>query len=262
VHHPSVPVSCNLLCAAGPVGRTSSYKYLGWLITDSSVGDWEKDLSMRIRNAWAIARSFSKLWTSYAPRSVKLRLLQALVIPSLLYSAFTYPRTLAAMTRLHVACNKLIRYALGIRVEWDDPSIHVSTDELYSEYPFLPVAVAQHLLGQWGHWVRMQSSRGVVPPAVSVLLSDPETRKFRGKNWPPSRILESVAGPATPLDVLESLPMNRRRWKKYADERTRELASEFVGRVVLPRSLSRGHGSNCSWPVLIERWFRDGETDT
>jgi hypothetical protein len=236
-----------LTCNAGNVCVTTSYKYLGWKLSSDKSSSWATDFANRKKQAWHVARSCDPVWRCNAPTHKKRMLFHALVYPMLLYAAPTYPATLSAHRVMHTTCNSLLRYALSAPINWEDPSEHTSTKDLYDYLPMMPAVVCKHTLTQWGHWVRLHTGRNEgrpIHPCVATLLSTPAGRTIRGSNWPPSRILRTYAGPdyvkATSevgLDLLELKPQNRRAWRDFVARRTLQWTMDFVERHILPRSL-------------------------
>eukprot|EP00760_Papus_ankaliazontas_P037346 PhM_4_TR8460/c3_g1_i2/m.47252 len=124
-----------LQCRAGVVGRTHSYRYLGWLVTDRGAQDWKEDFAHRTRLAWATLHTNERLWRSPASARTKTRLFNALVVPVLTYAFWAYPISADCILHVHVTANKLLRHALGIRVEFSDPDLHTHTEDLYVHSP-------------------------------------------------------------------------------------------------------------------------------
>eukprot|EP00760_Papus_ankaliazontas_P031132 PhM_4_TR5189/c5_g1_i3/m.99192 len=88
-----------------------------------------------------------------------MKLFNALVVPVLTYAFWAYPMTAECILHVHVATNKLLRHALGLRVEFSDPDVHTHTEELYTTTAFVPLSAHASLLRQWGHWVRAADRR-------------------------------------------------------------------------------------------------------
>lgn len=245
IAHPSIidSLDVTLFCKAGPVGLVNSYKYLGWMCSNDDKDAWRTDFKKRQRQAWFVLKQHDRVWRASIDDETKRKLFHALITPILLYASPSYPATQRAMREQHVFCNKLLRYALGKQVSWDDESRHTSTFDLYGSIPLLPITTAKHFLVQWGHWVRMAYKKNV-HPCVSVLLSDLKLGKRRGRNWPPSRVLLAYCPPKTTLDDLERLPKNRGTWKKFVARSTTYLLQNFAERIC---STSVGHTDPSQW---------------
>lgn len=253
-------IHTDIHCLAGAVGRANKYRYLGYHVDAAANDSWARDFALRERNAWIMARKHGRIWTSHVSATAKKRLFQQLILPLLLYGAAAYPQTLQALRRVHVACNKLLRFCLRVRIHWDDPELHVPVCDLYSDFPCAPVQAAISLIEQWGHWVRLghRSARGhsrMMPPVVGVLTGELSDRRCRGKTWPPSRSLATIMGPTVCVDWIQEAPAaSPVVWKRFVAQRQLEYAHQFVDDVVRPFSLFSDAVFR-DWPATIAAWF-------
>jgi hypothetical protein len=260
IAHPSVKKSLktDLSCGAGDIATTHSYRYLGWIVTDSATSNWQADFATRTRNAWHVVKRHERVWRASIDEDIKKRVFHALVTPTLTYAAFTYPYTAPALTRLHVTTNKLLRHCLGRQILWDSPHEHTHTEALYDRFPFTPAVMVKQLLTQWGHWVRRSYAVKNPHPVVMVVAGEvSRARPMRSPAaHPPSRALHAASG----LDkvALATLPneLTRAAWRRLVDARTLAMANDFARCVVQARRL---HDPGCSepdWPRLIDSWYR------
>jgi hypothetical protein len=242
-----------LECVAGKVGQTSTYRYLGWHVSDSPKNAWQQDLEKRVGHAWGTLRAHERIWRSTAPTHVKLRLVQALVLPILTYAAATYPLTQTVLMKLQVATNKLLRSALGLRIHWDEPDLHTHTEELYRLFPFTPVEVVRSNLKQWGHWRRAAQYQCAPHPVVKAILSPfSHQKKKQGRAHPPSNWLMAASG--CDREELGTAPLDKLAWRELNERRTKAMALDFCEGPVTARRLDDG----CSlpdWWALITKWF-------
>ena len=249
----------DMRCAAGEIGQASTYRYLGWRVRADSY-DWEEDLSTRRRQAWFLLRRHDAVWRSGASLRSKRQLFRALIIPTLLYAASTYPPTLRCQRLLHVTCNALLRAALQTRIHWSDAALHVPTLHLYRDIPFVPGLVCRWTLAQWGHWVRLAAREPHCPPCVEATLSDPPGTRRGRRPWSMARILLAHGGhdltsdTDVGLDLLHDLPLGEKKWGIFASRRARETLTEFVRRYVLKVTLSR-HVTGADYDRQIASWF-------
>ena len=246
-----------LTCAQGVVGHTEAYRYLGWRVCAHRY-DWAADLAGRRRQAWLLLRQHDHIWRSHASVHSKRQLFRALITPTLLYAASTYPPTLPCQRALHVTCNSLLRAALQTPISWSDPTLHTSTVSLYGDIPFTPGLVCRWTLAQWGHWIRLAVREPYAPPCITAVLSDPPGSRRGRRPWSMARILLAHGGPDfTPdvgLDLLHDLPQKEKQWHILATRRARETLTEFVRAYVLKVTLSR-HVTGADYDRQIAGWF-------
>lgn len=246
---PAEPISCK----AGVVLETSEYRYLGWHVSNSTQTTWKQDFGKRQQHAWAVLRQHERIWKSNVDVRVKKKLFQALIIPVLLYAAITYPMTQAVLLYLHVATNKLMRRALGLRVEWNDPSLHTHTEDLYDLFAFSPVSMVRLFCVQWGHWCRAAHATDGHHPIVDAFLHNHNhVKRSRGVPHPPSKWLMAATG--CNEQELWDLPVHRDRWSKLCKDRTFAMAQDFCDSVVTNRRLADDRPLP-AWNSLIDRWF-------
>jgi len=222
--------------AGSEVALTHSYKYLGWhLDTDL---DWRTDFRRRLKQAWFITHSFSRIWTSSVPDDCKRRLFQATVLPVLTYAAFTYPSTAECWRELHTSCNALLRAALNTRVQWDNPDAHIHTERLYGTLPTLPALLTFHLLTAFGHWVRDDLQRDCEHVVFDVLLAPPPRapRHKRGSAYNLRTHLTTLTQLPSFEDVVEHA-QSKAAWSRTAHATARSVQLQFYESWILPRRL-------------------------
>eukprot|EP00760_Papus_ankaliazontas_P037347 PhM_4_TR8460/c4_g1_i3/m.47271 len=248
-----------LQCRAGVVGRTHSYRYLGWLVTDRGAQDWKEDFAHRTRLAWATLHTNERLWRSPASARTKTRLFNALVVPILTYAFWAYPISADCILHVHVTANKLLRHALGIRVEFSDPDLHTHTEDLYVHSPFVPLSAHASLLRQWGHWVRAAARRPFLDPVVTVLTgTQHKDAAVENASRRPSQNLRHLLD-ASEHDLLE-WPMNRAAWRRKSSDAFRRLARTMSTWVTTRRLRSENdNGYSYDWNPRIERWISDAQ---
>eukprot|EP00760_Papus_ankaliazontas_P013240 PhM_4_TR15669/c5_g4_i2/m.3259 len=138
-----------------------------------------------------------------ASAHVKTRLFHALVVPVLTYAFWAYPISADCILHVHVTANKLLRHALGLRVEFSDPDMHTHTEELYVNMPFVPLSAHSSLLRQWGHWVRASERRPSLDPVIAVLAGTTlRDAAVESSSKRPSQNLRQLLGNATEYDLL------------------------------------------------------------
>ena len=247
-----------LTCTAGDVQETDSYKYLGWHISNSPMNGWQQDFKKRTQHAWSVLHKHDRIWRSQAPRHIKQRLFQALIMPVLTYAAMTYPLTQTVLLKLQVATNKLLRSALGLRIEWGNPELHTHTEGLYNLFPFTPVSVVRMFMVQWGHWCRAAERNGSSHPIVDVFLSPfSHVKPSRHVAHNPSKWLLKISG--LTKEELYTLPQDRKAYRLLCEARTKGMARDFCNGPVTHRRLEDG----CSlpdWSALIEHWFDESRS--
>ena len=215
------------------VPRTDSYKYLGWMC---SAKGWIPDFAKRTKSAWFMLRSYQKVWKSAVSHTQKRKLFYALVIPVLTYAAFTYPNTATVRRTLHTTCNAMLRYALNIRIEWDDPVAHVHTEALYADYPTLPTIVLYQYLSSWGHWVRDVFVRHMDHPMVAVLALPLSSNHHRhGTRCNPSKTIED----ATQMTIQDTLEFacDRDKWRAICRSAAEDCELDMYESWILKRRL-------------------------
>jgi hypothetical protein len=247
-----------LVCKAGTVLETSSYKYLGWHVSNSTKNTWREDLDKRVGHAWGILRQYDRVWNSHASSETKKKLFQALILPVLMYAALTYPLTATVLTRLQVTTNKLMRAALSLRVDWDEKALHTHTEELYSHFAFTPVQLVRQFVVQWGHWCRAAHRSTFHHPIIDAFLGDfNHVRHTRGTRHPPSKWLLAATG--CTVDELWTLPPDRAAWSRLCSQRTYAMAQDFCDTVVTSRRLDDDRPPP-HWKSLIDHWFDESRS--
>ncbi len=242
-----------IVCSAGNVPITDSYKYLGWLCsTDRS--SWKKDLARRRSLAWLVVRRFARIWTSpLVPTVLKRQLAHALVSPILTYAASSYPPSLAALGSLHVSINKVLRVAQRAPVMWGSPGRHIHTEQLYGDTPIPLAALSKSLLTQWGHWVRLAvKSSTYVHPVVIIL-----TGILKHPSPPCAKTPASLLAFISDLDTeqLVSCPMSRSRWKMHVTNRIIMLIKWFLAVFIVPRRLGSSRCPLTTWNEKVATWI-------
>jgi hypothetical protein len=261
IAHPSIRkhLPRSLSSGAGDIATTHSYKYLGWKITDNSSNSWRTDFNTRISKAWYVVKRYERVWRASCDESVKKKIFQALVVPTLTYAAFTYPFTAPVLTAIHVATNKLLRHCLGRKILWDSVPEHTHTEDLYDVFPFTPAIMVKQLMTQWGHWVRRAYKVPNPHPVVTVVAGAvSRDRPLRSPHpHPPSRALESATGLDKVALALTPNELSRQAWRSLVDRRTRAMAVDFANCVVKARRLlDSGCTSEVDWLGLVDSWLQ------
>ena len=212
----------------------NTYKYLGWKCTSACA--WRDDFRNRVKQSWFILKSYDRVWKSSASSDAKRKLFYALIVPILSYAAFSYPQTQTCRRELHTSCNSLLRYALNVKIEYDDQPLHMHTESLYGTMPTLPTVVAYHYLSSYGHWVRDTFVRNVIHPLVNILSERmKETMKRTGSRHTPQFNLE-VLSQLSPEDAT-ALALDRSKWKRLCCNIAVDVERQMYNNWILPRRL-------------------------
>jgi hypothetical protein len=233
----NAPGAPPLTTASGAhVPLTDSYKYLGWHL--SMEMDWRADFKKRVKHAWFLTHSFSRVWKSNVPVTVKRNLFQAVIVPVLTYASFTYPATAECHRTMHTTCNALLRAALNTTIRWDNPETHMHTEVLYGDLPTLPAMQTFHLLTAFGHWVRDDLERDRDHAVFDILLAPPPTTGSRRTHT--AHNLRSHLQHLTQLPSFEDVvecAQDRQRWRRAATSAAREVQLHMFRSWILPRRL-------------------------
>lgn len=137
-----------------PLDSVDHFKYLGSETEPS--GRLDTELRSRIGKAWAAFGQLSKLWNSRVSLKCKLRIYNAVIISTLLYSAETWATTLTEERRLDAFDNRCLRRIL--RVRWFQ---HVRNTDIRrrTNQPAASLLLKVRRLRWYGHVVRMEDGR-------------------------------------------------------------------------------------------------------
>ena len=105
------------------IAAVESYRYLGvWT-------DVDKDISVRLGQAWAEHAKYSRIWHSpnITPAN-KVHLWRTMISPILLYGAPTYPETTKRYEKLRGTCTRMLRSVLNLH--YDE---HATLSDIYGK---------------------------------------------------------------------------------------------------------------------------------
>jgi len=165
-------------------------KQLGSLLGD------EEDIRRRMEQA---SRSYGRMYSLWlrkhiVPESTRLRLYNAIVLPTLLYNCETWGATASVMERLDAFHWKQLRALLGVKY-----SDRVSNDTIYARAKSVPLSeiVAQRRLRMTGHVLRMETS---TPPQLAMsAFFVKDAKGLRGR--PRSTLAMSVKSSLSQRDI-------------------------------------------------------------
>jgi hypothetical protein len=114
-------VMFNQFCTEGPIeveGRTmekiNKFVYLGQEI--NAKGDFDGEISRRIKLSWAAFNKFRSIFLSKIPLCLKRKLFDQCILPVMTYGCQTWVLTQAQLRRLQVTQRKMERLMLGITI--------------------------------------------------------------------------------------------------------------------------------------------------
>ena len=233
---------CKIVTAAGEIVRhTNEYVHLG-VIT----GNWRKDFSRRKRQAWRVLVSFRWLWKSGAPVSFKRSIARRLIDCILLYGAYTYPKTDNALLMLHQAHARMLRYALNMPINFKT-FMHVPTEEVYGDTPYITAVLVGMELSAVGHWARDYALRHIHHPVIEALcIKTQRVKNARGHcRSTPAEDIATMCHFDTIDEVLEAA-CKRKMWKRIrscAIVETCRQTQELINKVRVRAGRQPYHGS-------------------
>ena len=96
------------------MGANDKHKYLGRSFTGNTHRRGEEDLEYRIQCAWAKFHQFNHILTDKAtPTTLRLKLFQSLISPTILYSLETCAFSMKMEERLDIIQRKMLRKIIG-----------------------------------------------------------------------------------------------------------------------------------------------------
>ena len=179
-----------------PIGITLKYKYLGCLLGVP----WQDDFKHRVQKTWGLIHQYDSVWRANANRWSKQHLFNALVLPSLLFSSVSWPKTTAVFDKINGVHNRMLRHCLNNRVHFDDLRNHRPIEDLMGYQCYPSVTLIQHHLSAIGHWIRQRHTEHPRHFLVVDVLNYYFT-KFKGESRNP--ILKKRKG--NPQTVMETL---------------------------------------------------------
>jgi hypothetical protein len=131
------------------VPQVDRYKYLGWLAQRNS---WLADWRRRRQLAFALMAEYRSVWR-YATFRCRSHMFGAIVVPTLLYGASTYPWTRTTKMMITKTYCRLLRWAHNVRVDWDTFD-HTPVEQLLPRSPFVTTLFTLQRLTELGVWLR------------------------------------------------------------------------------------------------------------
>ena len=153
--------------------QVDNFKYLGSCLQSS-----EKDMNIRIGQAWQALNKMEKIWDSNLSRFLKIQFFRATVESVLLYGAETWTLTKKMINRLDGTYTRMLRAVLC--VSWKD---HMTNHDLYGNFPKITDSLRIRRLKFIGHswrrknelisklllWEPKQGSRKVGRPSMTYV---------------------------------------------------------------------------------------------
>ena len=135
--------------------NVDSFTYLGSVITDN--GDMAKDMMTRLAKASSTFSSLLNIWrNTKLTLSTKLKVYNAIIIPTAIYASETWPLTKTLEKRLDAFDSKCLRQILKIR--WQDHVTNVRVRQL-TKQPYLSNIIRKKRLQWLGHVMRSDENR-------------------------------------------------------------------------------------------------------
>ena len=175
------------------------FKYLG------GYTDTDRDMEVRISQAWGALNSLRRVWLSPLKKSTKTKVFKACVETILLYGSESWALNEKRKTRLDGTYTKMLRSIFN--VSWKD---HVTNKVLYGKLPSVSSLVRSRRLGLAGHVVRGKQ------PAGDLLFWKPEANRKVGRpRITVKRLIEDDVG----LKDMElrSVMVDRKLWRDFVN---------------------------------------------
>ncbi len=216
------------LASGAPVLAVSHYKYLGSIV---GIKAMTADLKRRKQLSWGLLHQYTHIWrSSPAHVSVKRRLFRTLVVPVLGYSSATYPWNLTTLCALNGVFNRMLRFAMNVRVDYQtwthDPIEALLGDDML----FFTATLVYERLRAFGHWARQHYRRDnpVYHPLLDVFAWDTRSAASNVKHRRGGAMILSskdsllrMAGfeldEYGPLLVLAG---DKKKWRQLVEQRT------------------------------------------
>ena len=185
--------------------NVDSFVYLG--STMSADGSLSAELNNRIGKAAGAFKSLLPVFVSNISCDVKMKIFQAVVTSTLLYSAETWNISVTDENRLSAFYNRCLRRIMGIT--WTD---RISNRRLYemSNQTSLITILRKKRLNWFGHVVRMNNTR--LPNRL--MFWSPSGRRRRGRR--PTTWLDTIERDLAQLDITSdeaaTLAKDRNQW--------------------------------------------------
>ena len=124
------------------IKNVEDFKYLG-----SWTNNTQKDIKVRIAQAWVACNKLSKIWKSNFNRSLKTRLFVTTIESVLLYGCKSWALNKTTTKQFDGAYTRLLRSALN--VSWRD---HITNLILYGSLPKVTIKIKERKMRLAGHY--------------------------------------------------------------------------------------------------------------
>ena len=179
--------------------EVEDFKYLGAMIQSS-----EKDMNIRIGQAWQALNKMDKIWKSNMTKQLKINFFRATVESVLLYGAESWTLTSKMSERLDGIYTKMLRSVLG--VTWKE---HKTNKELYGKLDKITDSLRIRRLKFIGHnWRRKDE-------LVSKVLTWMPKHGKRKRGRPGMTYLDQLEkDTGMSVEELQNIMDDRDEWKK------------------------------------------------
>ena len=176
---------------------------LGSFITST-----EKDVNIRLGEAWAALIGMNNIRKSNLPDQLKRNFFRATVEYVLVYGSISWTLTSALEKKIDSSYTRMLGAAL--KQSWID---HLSNAELYGNIPRVSATIRQQRLRFTGHcW------RSIIQLSSEVILWEPSHGK-RSRGRPRKTYVDQlIADTACTYEDVANLMDDRDRWKELINE--------------------------------------------
>ena len=175
------------------------FKYLG-----SYIASTERDIEIRIGQAWGALNQLDKIWKSNLPKNLKKDFFRAAVESVLLYGSTAWTLTTSLEDKLDGTYTRMLRAALN--VSWKE---HTTNEELYGNTPPISQTIRTQRMRFAGHVWRNKNEL-----ASDVLLWTPTQGKQKPGRPERSYIDQLADDTGCNPQELDNAMSNKEDWRK------------------------------------------------
>ena len=186
------------------IKNVEDFKYLG-----SWIDNTQKDIKVRIAQAWVACNKLIKIWKSNLNRNLKVRLFVTTVESVLLYGCESWALNKTTTKQIDGAYTRLLRSALN--VSWRD---HITNLRLYGSLPKVTSKIKVRRMRLAGHCHRHDDEI-----ASMLVLWQPDSgqaNRGRRRTTLVDTLLDDIG--CTTTGELSNLMMDRDGWKARIHE--------------------------------------------
>ena len=181
------------------IKKVEDFKYLG-----SYIASTERDIEVRLGQAWGALHKLDKIWKSNLSEKLKRNFFRATVESVLIYGSVSWTLTSTSEKKIDGAYTRMLRAALNI--PWQS---HTTNEELYEKMPRITQSIRQQRMRFVGHSFRSKEEL-----AGDVLLWQPKHGKQSTGRPKKSYIDQLISDTGCSYQELPTAMGDRDEWRK------------------------------------------------